>query len=74
MCILLCYVFNVRGMRPAVWFSYVVGGLMILPIGAIAIGAFITGDFSTHQIRLEPRSPRTSHVYGDSGTGSTSSR
>src|SRR5207344_1624856 len=27
MCIVLCYVFNVRGMRPAVWFSYVVGAL-----------------------------------------------
>ena len=50
MCILLCYIFNIRGMRPAVWFSYVVGALMILPVGAIAIGAFLTGDFSNHQI------------------------
>ncbi len=50
MCILLCYLFNIRGMRPAVWFSYVVGALMILPVGAIAIGAFLTGDFSNHQI------------------------
>ena len=50
MCIVLCWIFNVRGMRPAVGLSYVVGALMILPILVIAIGGFITGDFSNHQI------------------------
>src|SRR6187431_1970779 len=35
-CILACYIFNVRGMRPAVWFSYVVGALMLLPVATIA--------------------------------------
>ncbi len=68
MCILLCYVFNVRGMRPAVWFSYAVGALMILPIGAIAIGAFLTGDFSNHQIDSNLLAS-TPPVYGDSGNG-----
>jgi amino acid transporter len=68
MCILLCYVFNVRGMRPAVWFSYVVGALMILPVGAIAIGAFITGDFSTHQVNSNLVA-ETPTVYGDPGNG-----
>jgi amino acid transporter len=67
-CILLCYIFNVRGMRPAVWFSYVVGALMILPVGAIAIGAFLTGDFSTHQIDSNFLGA-TPPVYGDSGSG-----
>jgi amino acid transporter len=66
MCILLCYIFNIRGMRPAVWFSYVVGALMILPVGTIAIGAFITGDFSNHQIDSSLLSS-TPEVYGDSG-------
>jgi amino acid transporter len=68
MCILLCYMFNVRGMRPAVWFSYVVGALMILPVGAIAIGAFITGDFSNHQINSNFLA-ETPTLYGDPGNG-----
>jgi amino acid transporter len=68
MCIVLCYVFNVRGMRPAVWFSYVVGALMILPVGAIAIGAFITGDFSNHQVDSNLLGV-TPTVYGDPANG-----
>lgn len=68
MAILLCYVFNVRGMRPAVWFSYIVGAMMILPVGAIAIGAFVTGDFSNYQVDSSLLSS-TPTVYGDSGSG-----
>jgi len=68
MCIILCYIFNVRGMRPAVWFSYVVGALMVLPVGAIAIGGFLTGDFSNHQINSNLLG-ETPAVYGDSGSG-----
>ncbi len=48
--ILVCFVFNVRGMRPAVWLSYVVGVMMALPILVIAIGAFVTGDAGNHPI------------------------
>jgi amino acid transporter len=68
MCILLCYAFNIRGMRPAVWFSYAVGALMIIPVGTIAIGAFLTGDFSTHQIDSSYLGA-TTEFYGDSGGG-----
>jgi amino acid transporter len=68
MCILLCYFFNVRGMRPAVWFSYVVGALMILPVGAIGIGAFLTGDFSNHQIDSNLLGA-TPPAYGDAASG-----
>ncbi len=68
MCIVLCYIVNVRGMRPAVWLSYLVGGMMILPVGAIAIGAFITGDFSTHQVNSNFVA-ETPVAYGDSGNG-----
>jgi amino acid transporter len=49
-CILACYIFNVRGMRPAVWFSYVVGALMLLPVATIAFGAFITGSFNNFTV------------------------
>jgi amino acid transporter len=48
--ILACWTFNVLGMRPAVWFSYVTGAMMLLPVGVIALGAFITGDFRNHAV------------------------
>src|SRR3954470_10171979 len=28
-CIALCFTFNVRGMRPAVWFSYITGAMLV---------------------------------------------
>ena len=48
--ILLCFFFNVRGMRPAVGLSYVVAGMMVIPIVVIALGAFVTGDVSNHEV------------------------
>jgi amino acid transporter len=68
MCIVLCWVFNVRGMRPAVWLSYVVGALMLIPILVIAIGGFVTGDFSTHQIDSNFVGASV-EFYGDEPTG-----
>jgi amino acid transporter len=44
--ILACWLFNIAGMRPAVWFSYVTGALMLIPVAVIAFGAFFTGDFN----------------------------
>src|SRR4029079_5792778 len=66
-CIVLCWIFNIRGMRPAVGLSDVVGALMILPILVIAIGGFITGDFSNHQINSDFLASNVS-FYGDSPT------
>ena len=48
--ILACYVFNIPGMRPAVWFSYVTGAMMVIPVVVLALGPFITGDFSNHAV------------------------
>ena len=67
MCIVLCWIFNIRGMRPAVGLSYVVGALMIFPILVIAIGGFITGDFSNHQIDSNFVAANV-EFYGDSAT------
>jgi amino acid transporter len=50
LCILSCFVFNVRGMRPAVWFSYVTGAMMVIPLAALAIVPFLNGDVSHHAI------------------------
>ena len=49
-CILMCFTFNVRGMRPAVWFSYVTGAMMLIPVLAMAIVPFFNGDIHNHAI------------------------
>ena len=50
--ILACYIFNIRGMRPAVWFSYVTGAMMVIPVLVLAVGPFLTGDFNNHSVGL----------------------
>jgi amino acid transporter len=49
-CILLCFLFNVRGMRPAVWFSYVTGAMMLIPVLSLAIIPFLNGDITNHAL------------------------
>jgi amino acid transporter len=65
--IVLCWIFNVRGMRPAVGLSYVVGALMVFPLLVIAIGGFVTGEFSNHQIDSNFIAANV-EFYGDSPT------
>ena len=65
--IVLCWIFNIRGMRPAVGLSYVVGALMIIPILVIAIGGFVTGDFQNHEINSNFIAANV-EFYGDSPT------
>ena len=65
--IVLCWIFNVRGMRPAVGLSYVVGALMIIPILVIAIGGFVTGDFQNHEVDSNFIAASV-EFYGDSPT------
>jgi amino acid transporter len=48
--ILACWLFNIAGMRPAVWFSYVTGAMMLIPVVIIALGAFVTGDFNNFPV------------------------
>ena len=55
-CIFLCWSFNVRGMRPAVWLSYATGVAMAVPVIVLAVGPFVTGQ---HQ---QPRRQRQRHV------------
>ncbi len=52
-CILMCFIFNVRGMRPAVWFSYVTGALMLIPVLSLAIIPFINGDIKNHALNQD---------------------
>ena len=45
-CILACFVFNYFGMRPAVWFSYATGAMMIIPVACLAIIPILKGQLS----------------------------
>src|SRR5262249_46008704 len=66
-CIAACYIFNIRGMRPAVWFSYVVGALMLLPVATIAFGAFITGSYNNFTVGTNSiDATNTYYGYGNS--------
>ncbi len=66
-CILACFFFNVRGMRPAVWFSYVTGAMMVIPVAALAIVPFITGDVNNHSLGGNFISASVTY-YGDTPT------
>ena len=48
--IVSCFVFNIRGMRPAVWFSYVTGAMMVIPVACLAIIPLLNGDITSHAI------------------------
>jgi amino acid transporter len=50
LCIASCFIFNIRGMRPAVWFSYVTGAMMIIPVAALAIIPLVNGDITSHAL------------------------
>jgi amino acid transporter len=44
--ILLVWITNVFGVRPAVWLSYVTGGLLMIPIAVLMFLPYVTGDWS----------------------------
>ena len=48
--IALVWVFNVYGVRPAVWFGYVTGGLLCIPAFTLMFLPYITGDWSSSNI------------------------
>jgi amino acid transporter len=43
--IVLVWLFNVYGVRPAVWFGYVTGGLLCIPAAVLMFLPYITGDW-----------------------------
>src|ERR671921_437224 len=52
-CILAVWIFNIYGVRPAVWLSYVTGGLLILPAAALMFLPYLTGDWSSDNMTWE---------------------
>jgi amino acid transporter len=43
--IIAVWVFNILGMRPAVWFSWLTGGLLMIPLVVAMFVPYFTGDF-----------------------------
>ena len=46
-CIIAVWLFNVYGVRPAVWLAYATGGLLILPAAVLMFLPYLTGDWSS---------------------------
>jgi amino acid transporter len=44
--IAIVWIFNVYGVRPAVWFGYVTGGLLLIPAFVLMFFPYLTGDWS----------------------------
>jgi amino acid transporter len=51
--IALVWAFNVFGVRPAVWFGYVTGGLLIIPAFALMFLPYITGEWESANMTWE---------------------
>jgi amino acid transporter len=45
--IILVWAFNVFGVRPAVWFGYITGALLIIPAVVLMFMPYLTGDWSS---------------------------
>jgi len=45
--IILVWAFNVFGVRPAVWFAYVTGALLLIPAAVLMFLPYLTGDWSS---------------------------
>ena len=48
--IAIVWIFNIYGVRPAVWFGYVTGGALLIPAFVLMFLPYITGDWSSSNI------------------------
>ncbi len=48
--IVIIWVFNILGMRPAVWVGYVTGALLLIPLAVFMFLPYITGDFNSSNL------------------------
>src|SRR5215207_6650762 len=51
--IVLVWVFNILGVRPAVWFAYVTGALLCIPAFVLMFLPYVTGDWSSSNIEWQ---------------------
>jgi amino acid transporter len=51
--IIVVWAFNVFGVRPAVWFGYVTGGLLCIPAFVLMFVPYLTGDWASSNMTWE---------------------
>ena len=51
--ILLVWLFNIFGVRPAVWFGYVTGAMLIIPAAVLMFLPYVTGDWESSNMTWE---------------------
>lgn len=51
--IIIVWLFNIFGVRPAVWFGYVTGGLLLIPAFVLMFLPYITGDWHSSNMTSE---------------------
>jgi amino acid transporter len=62
LCIAFVWLFNYRGMRPAVWVSYVTGALLCVPLFVIMFG-FLSGAFHMPASGFDITAPKGTASY-----------
>jgi amino acid transporter len=45
--IVLVWLFNIFGVKPAVWVAYATGALLMIPLAVFIIGPYLTGEWSS---------------------------
>ncbi|HXZ45368.1 MAG TPA: APC family permease [Pseudolabrys sp.] len=50
--IILVWAFNIYGIRVAVWFGYVTGALLMIPLAVFIIGPFATGNWHASNLHF----------------------
>lgn len=48
--VLLVWAFNIFGVRPAVWFGYVTGALLLIPLAIFMFLPYVTGDWTSANV------------------------
>ena len=51
--ILLVWLFNILGVRPAVWFGYLTGALLIIPAFVLMFLPYVTGEWTSDHMTWE---------------------
>jgi amino acid transporter len=49
-CIVVVWLFNIFGVRPFAWFTYVTGVLMMIPVTFLIIGPAVSGNWHGHNV------------------------
>jgi amino acid transporter len=50
--IIIVWAFNIFGIRVAVWFGYVTGALLLIPLAVFIVGPFVTGTWQASNLHF----------------------